>query len=814
MEKQLLLFILTLYSAGAFAQNSGNIQGKVEDATGKPVEFATVLLLQAQDSSLVNGAISDAAGNFAFENIKYGKYSVKVKMLGTKEAVSPAFELTESNKNISLQTLTLLEDEKVLGEVVVEAQRPLIEQQIDRMVVNVEGSILASGGTALEILQKSPGITIDGNDNISMKGRQGVMVMIDGKQTYLSSQELANLLRSMSAEAIDKIELITNPSAKYDAAGTSGIINIKTKKNKSYGTNGSITAGAGYGRWEKANAGLSLNHRNQNVNLFGNFDYRYTRGYGQTVTIDRYSFTPTDTSIFNVNNYRPYRLTTPMFRAGADWYLGDKTTVGALVSGNFYLLHRDMISTTRVTTPRGEEVLALDSYNNAFFSNNSLTYNLNFRHEFAREGQELTFDADYSQFKGENTDRLNNLFYLQTARGGAADSVLNMDSNFNTEISIKVAKIDYVHPLGDKWGTVETGAKSSLVGTESNVLFHIREEEKWIKDQRRSNHFLYEENINAAYVNWKGKLGEYSLQLGLRGEQTVYRGESVTLDSVFRSNYLKLFPSLFVNRKLNDLHQLNFSYSRRIGRPSYQSLNPFVIYRDIYNYSQGNPLLQPQFTNEFELRHTFKDVYNTSFGYSRTTNAMTYVPEEDPETRASVGIVRNLQSFTNFNLSFNAPLTIAKWWEVQNNLSAYYNRLEGSYLGQQISNSQFSYNANINNRFTLPAGFTAELSAVYNSPAVYGVLRAKSEFALNAGVQRNFWDKKATLRFNVSDVLNTLRYVEVFDYERIQFTTRQTWESRRAILTFTYRFGNKEVKAERRRRTGSEEERSRIGNGG
>jgi outer membrane receptor protein involved in Fe transport len=811
MEKHLLLFILSFFYAGAYAQSSGTIRGKVADATGKPVEFATVLLLHAPDSSLAKGAISDASGVFLFDDIKYGKYSVKVKMLGTKEAVSPAFELSESNKNVSLKTLELQADDKVLGEVVVEAQRPMIEQQIDRMVVNVEGSILASGGTALEILQKSPGITIDGNDNISMKGRQGVMVMIDGKQTYLSSQELANLLRSMSAESIDKIELITNPSAKYDAAGTSGIINIKTKKSKSYGTNGTISAGAGYGRWEKANAGLSLNHRNQHFNLFGNFDYRYTRGYGRTVTIDRYSFTPTDTSIFNVDNYRPYRLTTPMFRAGADWYLGDNTTLGALVSGNFYLLHRDMISTTRVTTPRGAEVLALDAYNNAFFSNNSLTYNLNFRHSFAREGQELTFDADYAQFQGENTDRLNNLFYLQAAKGMAADSVLNMDSNFNTDISIKVAKLDYVHPLGEKLGILETGAKSSFVNTESNVLFHIKEGEKWLKDQRRSNHFIYEENINAAYVNWKGEIGAFSLQLGLRGEQTVYRGESVTLDSVFENNYIELFPSLFINRKLSDKHQLNFSYSRRIGRPSYQSLNPFVIYRDIYNYTQGNPLLLPQFTNEFELRHTFKSIYNTSFGYSRTTNTMTYVPEEDPETRASVGIVRNLQSFTNFNLGFNAPLSIAKWWEVQNNLSAYYNRLEGNYLGQQISNSQFSFNANINNQFTLPAGFTAELSAVYNSAAVYGVIRAKSEFALNAGVQRNFWNKKATLRFNVSDVLNTLRYVEVFDYENIKFTTRQTWESQRAMLTFTYRFGNKEIKPERRRRTGSEEERSRIG---
>ena len=281
MKKQLLLALIFLASAKIFAQGTGTIEGTVLDGTGKPVEFATVLLLQRADSSLVKGAITDAKGAYLFDAIKYGNYLLKVKMLGSKNAESPAIILSEKQPSLRVKPITLVEEEKVLGEVVVEAQRPLIEQHIDRMIVNVDGSILASGGTALEVLQKSPNITIDGNDNISMKGRQSVMVMIDGKQTYLSSQELANMLRSMSADAIDKIELITNPSAKYDAAGTSGIINIKLKKNKSFGTNGSVNAGLGYGRWEKANAGLSLNHRNRHINLFGSADYRYTRGWGK-----------------------------------------------------------------------------------------------------------------------------------------------------------------------------------------------------------------------------------------------------------------------------------------------------------------------------------------------------------------------------------------------------------------------------------------------------------------------------------------------------------------------------------------------------
>lgn len=504
-----------------------------------------------------------------------------------------------------------------------------------------------------------------------------------------------------------------------------------------------------------------------------------------------------------------------MFRAGADWSLNDRNTLGFLVNGNFYLLHREMESNTWVTTPEGYPRLSLDSYNDAFFSNKSLTYNLNYRRIFSQEGQELTVDIDYSIFDGDNTDLLTNYFYYGAKVKNAADSVVTMNSNFATDIEIKVAKADYFQPLGGKWGVLELGIKSSLVHTGSDVLFHLRKEEEWTKDPRRSNQFKYEEGIHAAYLNWRGNIGSYNLQVGLRGEQTSYEGQSNWQDSVIniRDNYLELFPSVFVSRKLNETHQLNFSFSRRIERPSYQSLNPFIVYRDFYTYTQGNPQLRPQFTNAYELRHSFKGTYHTSFSYSRTNNAMTYVPEEDPETQANVGIVRNLHSLTNFNISLSAPVSLAKWWEVQNNFSGFYNQLKGNYLGEEINNSQISFSANVNNQFILPRGFSAEIITRYNSPAVYGVIRAKAEFGIYMGVQRQFWNKNATLRLNVNDLLNTMRYIEIFEYQNVKFTTKQYWESRQARLTFTYRFGNKEVKSERNRRSGSEEERSRIGSG-
>lgn len=809
MKKQILLSMFLLTCLCSYAQK-GRVSGKVVDTNGQPMEYATIMLLQASDSSLVKGAVSDSLGHYLFEQVPSGNYHISAGMVGYLRSVSKMFSLTENQPSHQISPLTLEEETRALDEVVVEAQRPLLEQQADRLVINVEGSILAGGGTALEVLEKSPGITVDRDGNISLKGKQGVIVMLDGKQTYLSAQEVSNMLSSMSADAIEKIELITNPSAKYDAAGNSGIINIKTKKNKNMGLNGSLTAGTGYGRYEKFNTGLNLNYRQGKINLFGSYDYRYNHGYSNTFVIDRYSITSTDTTIFNQNNFRPFRTTNHQFKGGMDWFLNERNTLGILVRGYSNVLELDITGDATATNPAGENLLWLDSRNDAYHGYDNMSYNLNYRHTFEQEGRELSADLDYSSFLGSTFNGIDNYFYYGTIAAGP-DSSQHLRSDIPSVIDIKVAKVDYAHPLDEKGSRLEVGAKSSMVTTDNDVHFDEQQGEEWVVDKGKTNHFIYEENINAAYINWSGKIGAYDLQAGLRGEQTSYKGESVTMDSIVSDNYLKLFPSLFVGRQFSEAHQLNLSYSRRIDRPSYQSLNPFIYYLDPYQYYQGNPLLQPQFTHNIELSHTLKGTYITSIGYSKTSDVLTQVTEQDDIRKVTRATTLNLQTLTSYNLTVSAPVTVAKWWNMSNNLNAFYNEYSGIFLDEQLSSSQFSFNLNVNNRFTLPGGFSAELSGMYYSPGTFGLARYFSRYALNAGLQKTFWDKKASLKLNVSDLFKTMRFDDVVDFSNMDYKTERRWESRVARLTFTYNFGNKDVKPQRRRQTGSEEEQQRIG---
>ncbi|WP_017732671.1 outer membrane beta-barrel family protein [Nafulsella turpanensis] len=809
MKKQILLSLFLLVAYSGFTQTA-KVSGKITDSKGQPLEYATIMLLRASDSSLVKGAISDSTGSYHFEKLEWGSYQISAGMVGYEKKASEIFSLTKDTPSRQLQPLPLAEETRRLDEVVVEAQRPLLEQQADRLVINVEGSILAGGGTAMEILEKSPGITVDRDGNISLKGKQGVIIMMDGKQTYLSAQEVSNMLSSMSADAIEKIELITNPSAKYDAAGNSGIINIRTRKNKNMGMNGSLTAGTGYGRYEKANTGINLNYRKSDINLFGSYDYRYNHGYSNTFVIDRYSITPTDTTIFNQRNFRPFWTSNHQFKGGLDWFLNEKNTLGILVRGYSNVLELDITGDATATNPDNEKLLWLDSHNDAYHGYDNMSYNLNYRRTFEQEGRELTADLDYSRFIGTTFNGIDNYFYYGRL-SATPDSSQHLRSDIPSVIDIKVAKIDYIHPLREKGGRLEIGAKSSMVTTDNDVHFDEKQGEQWVVDEGKTNHFVYQENIHAAYLNWSGKIGNYDLQAGLRGEQTSYEGESITMDSLVNDSYLKLFPSLFVSRKFNEAHQLNFSYSRRIDRPSYQSLNPFIYYLDPYQYYQGNPLLQPQFTHNIELSHTLKGTYITSLGYSHTSDVLTQVTEQDDVRKVTKATTRNLQTLSSYNLTMSAPVTVAKWWNMSNNFNAFYNQYEGLYLGEQLTSEQFSFNLNINNRFTLPAGFSAELSGVYHSPGTFGLARYLSRYAVNAGLQKTFWDKKANLKLNVSDLFNTLRFDDVVDFANMDYKTERRWESRVARLTFTYNFGNKDVKPQRRRQTGSEEEQQRIG---
>lgn len=817
-----ILFSLLALTLG-FGQvlTRGTVNGQVGSNAGKPLEFTTMMLLKATDSTLVKGAISDVSGKYAFDNVGAGNYLIAAQQLGYRKAYSAPFAVDEAHPAVELPALTMTDESKSLTEVQVVAKKPFIEQQVDRIVVNVENSIVSSGSTALEVLEKAPGVTIDRqNDQIQLKGKSGVIVYIDGKQTYLSQQEVSNLLKNTPSDNIASIEIITNPGSKYDAAGNSGIINIKMKKNRNFGTNGSVILSGGYG-WvndqngnllnrPKIGTTLNLNHRTGKVNLFGNYSYT-DRLSNNSNEINRVITYNGRTTYFDQYSFRPSQFVGHSYKGGADYFISKKSTIGVLVNGfsndwqsvgtnDTYIRDENRRLTSKPTT-------TTDVRN--YLSN--LTTNLNYKYEFDGKGREWTVDADYVRYGGQNTNNLSTVYY--NAENAVTRPDQDVRNNMPSTINILAFKTDYVHPMknGSK---LEVGLKSSFVNADNNTIYDTlqQESQQWLFDASRSNRFKYDENINAGYVNYAGTVGKkLKVQAGLRAEHTQSVGLSVTLNQRVERSYLNLFPTLFLSRQLDSSNVLNMSYSRRIDRPDYQNLNPFVFYLDPYTYQQGNPFLRPQYTNSVELTHVYKGSVSTTLGFSRTTDFITReTPRQIPEKNITYVTAENLGNLDNVNLNISFPVSVTNWWKMQNNIGTFYQHYETFYSGSLYEVKLVAYNLYTSNNFTLNKTLSAELSAWYNSASQYGFYRSSPQGAFSIGVQKKLMDGKANLKLNVNDPLWLNRFNGRAVVQDINFRVRSQWESRRIGLTFTYRFGNQNVKGERQRNSATSAEQNRV----
>jgi hypothetical protein len=811
----------TLLTAFGQVLTRGTVHGQVSAVGGKPLEFTTLMLLKAKDSTLVKGAISDVDGKYTFESVGAGRYLVAAQQLGYRKTYSAPFEIDEAHPTAELPALAMTDESKNLTEVKVVAQKPFIEQQVDRTVVNVENSIVASGNTALEVLEKAPGVTIDRqNDQIQLKGKSGVIVYIDGKQTYLSQQEVSNLLKNTPSDNIASIEIITNPGSKYDAAGNSGIINIKMKKNKNFGTNGNVILGTGYG-WvnnlngvrddlPKFNGSLNLNHREGKVNIFGNYSYT-NRQSSQSNEINRAIPYNGQTTYFNQLSFRPNQFVGHSYKAGVDYFISEKSTIGVLVNG----FSNDWRSTGQNNTliSDGNRQLTSKAITQTSMANllSNLTSNLNYKYDFGK-GREWTIDADYVHYGGDNTNNLSTAYY--NAANQSIRSNQDVRNLMPSTINILAFKTDYVHPTknGGRW---EAGLKSSFVNADNNTLYDTLQQEakRWLPDASRSNQFKYDENINAGYINYAGKLDKKTkIQAGLRAEHTHSIGTSVTLNQTVDRNYLNLFPTLFLSRQLDTNNVLNMSFSRRIDRPDYQNLNPFVFYLDPYTYSKGNPFLRPQYTNSVELTHVYKNLLTTTLGYSRTTD---FINRETPRQIASENITyvtpENQGHLDNVSLNVSFPVVVTKWWRMQNNITGYYQDYQTFYSGTPYEVKLVAYNLYTSNNITFSKTLTGEISGWYNSASQYGFYRSQPMGGFSLGVQKKVMDGKGSLKLNVSDPFWLNYFRGRAAVQDIDFQVLSRWESRRIMLTFSYRFGNQNVKNARQRNSATSAEQGRVG---
>jgi iron complex outermembrane recepter protein len=815
MRKILVLLSVVLLCAVFAAQaqdKTGRITGTVIDGNQKTIESATITLLRVKDSSVVKVSAADKTGKFEFDGIGEGSYIVSISAVGHQRGVSQPVTISSANPSAVVKTIELVPLSKDLKEVTITSKKPFIEQKIDRMIVNVEASVTNMGSSAFDVLEKSPGISVDKDGNISLKGKQGVVILIDGRETHLGGADLANYLRSLSANQLDQIEIMTNPPARFDASGTSGVINIKTKKIKQTGYNGALTLGYGQGRYPKVNEGLNLNYRNNKVNLFGNLSHNYNHNYNQ-LEIER-TFRNKDTkevlSYFDQVARMQNKSQNYNARVGLDYFATKKTTFGVVLNG--YLSDRTSIN--RNTTDISDAGSTLQSQTRALSGNEQLwknfSGNLNFRQVLDTANSELTADLDYITYDSKNNMDMSNAYF--NASGMPIEKADTLLGALPQAINIYSGRIDYMKNI-KKDVRLEAGIKTSFVKTDNNAVYDSVVYGQLVHDYNRSNYFIYEENINAAYVNFSTPLSKkWNAQAGLRLENTNAKGNQVTTGEKFDRHYTQLFPTLYLQYKANEKNSFVLNYGKRIRRPDYQRLNPFINFLDRYTYQQGNPNLRPQFSHNIELSHGYKGLVTTTLNYTKTTDIIQQVIEQNEAKNETFVKPANIAEQEQFGVSVNTTIPVTKWWRNNVFVNVFSNKFEGIVNDTLISARATTLTLNGSQQFTFAKTWSAEISGFFRTGGIEGVIQAKSMGMLSAGISKEIFKKKGTIRLNIRDIFYTQGFRGVSKYGNIDANFRELRDSRVVNIGFTYRFSKGKMNGGPKRRASSaSEEQNRVG---
>lgn len=788
-----------------------DVKGKVTGSDDKPLVAANIVLLKTDNKTLVKADMSAEDGSFMLDNIPDGAYILKITAAGYETYSSDTIQAI--GEHIALPNIKLKAKAGTLKEVTVRTQKPLIEIKADKLVVNVENSIVNAGSSVLDVIARSPGVRVDQNDNISLKGKAGVNVMIDGRRTVMSGADLANMLKSMPSSAVEQIEIITNPSSRYDAAGAAGIINIKTKKDKRFGVNGSVNSFYSQGVYPKYGGGFSLNYRNKKFNLNASYNYAQRRAFNHLFLYRSFYEKGVFKNAYDQDNMAKYILGSHNAAIGMDYTISKKTSVGLNISADVTGFEVNGSNQSKILN----ENRAIQSYfttiNRSANINQNYAANLNLRHKFDSTGKELSIDADYGTFTAGRDQNFTTRYINTEGQDYLPQYLLLGDLNGTT--TIRSIKADYVHPVQNNL-RLEAGAKWSYVSQDNDVKFFDRSNGGNIFDTTKSNHFIYNENINAVYVNSAKDWEKWSTQVGLRLEQTLATGEQKIYAQSFDRNYAQLFPSIAVQRHVNDKHDIGLTLSRRITRPNYEQLNPFKYYLDPSTYKTGYPFLMPELIYVAEVSHTYKQRFVTSFNYSILDQPITEVIQPSDDTtqkRVTVQMHKNLSKQYFTALSGSYQFQFFKWWTNVTNTNIYYSRFQGNIANSQLNRGQLTFDVYSTNSFLLPKNWSGELTFFYQSEQIHGYMLIHPLWSLSAGVQKHLFDKRLTMRLNCSDIFwrsyphATSTYT---DYNE-RFTAQR--ETRQLSLTVTYRFGKRTVAPVQRRKGGAEDEKRRASTG-
>lgn len=798
----LLCFLFPFFVS---AQSTASIEGIVNDSIGQPLAFAAISLKKASDSSLTKTDLCDESGLFNISKLKEGDYFLEVYFSGYKKFNTIPFHLN-SEEQKKLENIVLSSSSKGLKEVEVVVQKPFIEHFADKVVLNVENSIVSIGNSVYDVLERSPGVSIDQDGNISLKGKQNVNVMIDGKPVQMSVEQLAGYLKGMPAATVEKIELISNPSSKYDAAGTAGIIDIKTKKGRKDGLNASVYASYAQGVYEKIGAGAGFNFKRKKLNWFGNYDYGKKRDFYDLVLDRTFYSHDTPTTRYSQHNFVMFPFNSHNAKFGCDIYAGKRTTLGFVLNGNSN--HFKSLGYSNSETYDGNDALQyyFNTENNSVEARDNFAGNINFKQVLDTNGTEIKADLDYALYSNPIKQNFSNT-YLDIYNNPYLPET-SIRTSVKADLQIYSGKIDFTHPFNETL-KLDMGIKSSYVTADNDKEFYNTNNGVATLDTGKTNHFLYNENINAAYLILSKELKKFSIQVGLRGEQTIVHGNQVTSKITFDRHYAQLFPNASVLYRLNKKNEISIGYSRRINRPNYQSLNPFILYVDPTFYKEGNPYLEPEISDNFECAYTFDN--NLSVGPSYSYNARTIgaVLLQDDVNKITIQTEQNMAHVEYYGLDVNFTLKPFKWWNSYCDLNLYYGNYVGTQQGEDYNRGNVVFSVNTVNSFIFGKTFSAEVSYFYKTRELFSVLDIDPSSALNIGIKKSFLNKKLTLKLAANDILYTNNTSGGVRFNSINEKFARKRDTRTVALSVVYIIGKGNVGA--KRQSSAEDEKKRAG---
>ncbi len=785
------------------------IKGKI--AHIEEHSFPVIHLMAAADSGMVKATVCEIDGSFTFDRLNKGLYFISVREMGYQPYNSNVISLPDSAVEFNLPDIFLTRTSQEIKEVQVRSIRPFVQRKIDRIIVDPSALISNSGSTVLDVLQKAPGVMVDNNDNISMKGKPGVMVFIDDKPTYLASSDLANYLRSLPSDAVESVELISNPPARYDAAGNAGIINIRLKKNATKGINGGINLSYGQGKYARTNNSLNINYRINKFNFFANIGLNQNNSY-QDLTINRYYYNTEGAykSGFKQNSYIKRNMGGANARVGMDYYMSDRSVAGITLAG-FYNPQKSTITNyADIQNAYDQTEMLIQSLSPSDRRWKNGAVNANYSLKLDNKGREITANADYITYNSKQGQSLENRSY--SPAGQFLEKSL-LRSSLPSDIVILSAKVDYSHPIAGI-GKIDAGAKFSNVKTNNDAQFFDVVNGISTPNNEFSNKFRYKENIGAGYVNYSKEWKKFSLQLGLRLEHTQAEGHQLgntqAKDSSFHFQYTSLFPTLFLLYKADSAlnHQFGFAFGRRIERPDYQDLNPFTYPMDRYTFYAGNPFLQPTFSYNLELSYTYKNAITTTFEYGIAHNLI----QETNEQRGTIYYSRpgNFGRQQMYGFSLNGSLPIVRWWTLQLYAECKNVSLNTTIYGQPLVEARWFGHIGPVNQFLISEKWSAEIGGFYQTAVLSGQFLTIPVWQAHAGLAYRMWKGQGTIKLNLSDIFYTNQ--PGGDIRNIA-QSKANWlsylDTRVATLSFSYRF-NKGKGLQARQTGASDTEKGRV----